>query len=284
MGDAKGDLDKKYCLDLFSTDLQVEDCVAVAKAGICTSSDVLLVLDAEGRSLGQLWVIFESLLAAELGKLRVCCSNSAGFGSSEASLRAWETRIDAVDWVQARATRRNDEKRLRRFAEKVWEKQGSGMDGMVARLTKVLRREVYSEILLAAAREGNTSAVHAAIAAGADPQRKDAFGNTGEMVASYAGHVEIENLLFAERMKHQAHLNFDQYLDPERFPIAVPENVDLSFVTEPGNILQGQNFQEIIRSAMLSAESGTSTKTPESHHIADDSDDEAFFESLATGQ
>lgn len=282
--DAKGDLDKKFFVDVFSTDLHVEDCVALAKAGICRSSDVLLVLDPQGKALGQLWVIFECLLATEMEKLRVCCSSSAGFGSSEESVRAWEARIDAVDWVQARATRRGDEKRLRRFAEKFWD-QGRGMDVMLAKLTKCLRREIYSEILVAAAREGNITGVSAALSAGADPQRKDAYGSTGEILAAYAGHSDIENLLFAERMKHVVHLDFEQYFNPERCPVTVPENVDLSFVTEPGGMLQGENFQDVIRSAMRSQESGTSTKTPDSNHAAaDDSDDEAFFASLQTGQ
>merc|ERR1711865_394404 len=101
-----------------------------------------------------------------------------------------------------------------------------------------------------------------------DPQRKDPYGSTGEIIAGYAGHSDIENLFFAERMKHVAHMDFEQYFDCESCPAVVPDNVDLSFVTEPGGMLQGQNFQEIIRSAMLSAESGTSTKTPESNHFA----------------
>lgn len=264
--DAKGDFDRRYTLDLFGVDLHAAcaDPVAAVKAGISRCSEVLLVLDAEACVLGRLWVLFEVLLAMDACKLRSCCAAPGGFGSSEGAVRAWETRIDQIDWVQARATRRSDERRLRQYADKVWE-PAKGVESLLCKLKKLLRVEVHSQILLAATLAGDEGAVRAAIAAGADVQRPDSYGNTAEMLASYHGHPQLEELLFAERVKHQQHMDFRSFLDPAQCPINIPDGVDLTFLTEPGNLMEGQDPAELIRSTLLS---GGSTRTPGSSSSA----------------
>jgi len=196
---------------------------------VAGADTVLLLVDGAGEALQRLWVVFEAVLALQAGKLDVRCTAAGGFGDSEADLKAWETRIDAADWVLAETSRKCDEKQLRSFAEREWEIGGKGVERMLAQFRKALRQDVYSQILISAVKKGNKSAVRAALDLGADPEAQDALGNTGEALAAFNGRTDIENLLFERRMKDRFHAPLDWALDPRQLANSEQANW---FVTE----------------------------------------------------
>jgi len=232
VADAEGDLDKRYLLDVFSADLHValEDPVATVQRIVARADAVLLLVDGEGEALRRLWVVFEALLALQAGKLHVRCTAPEGFGATEAALKAWEARIDAVDWALAEVSRTSDEKKLRAFAEKEWNKNGTGTERALAHLTKALRQDVYSQILIAAVEKGDLKAVLAALELGADPETLDAMGNTGEALAAFNDRKDIEDLLFERRMRHHVHPELSEWaLNPQQLADSEQANW---FVTE----------------------------------------------------
>jgi len=191
--------------------------VATVQGLVADADTVLLLVDCAGEALKRLWVIFETLLAFQADKLKMRCTAPGGFGASEASLKAWEACIDAVDWALAEATLKNDDKRLRAFAEREWNSSGQGVERMMAQLRKFLRQEVYSQILIAAVEKNDKGAVLAALDFGADPEALDAMGNTCEAVAAFNDRTDIEELLFERRMRHRPHLPLaDWALDPQQ--------------------------------------------------------------------
>lgn len=214
--DAQGDLDRRYGIDVFATDLLNPPCDPIANVQglIAGAGDVLLVLDSEGKALKRLWVLFEAFLALGAGKLRVRCGSASGFGSSQASLRAWESRIDAADWVLAEATRSSDDKRLRKFADTEWEMKGRGVERMLVQLKMFLRSHVYGQILVSAVEAGNRQAVELALDLGADPNTRDRLGNPVEELAAFNGRGDIERLLFEKRMQKMPHLRLSAFFNP----------------------------------------------------------------------
>mmetsp|Transcript_106665 Transcript_106665/g.188867 ORF Transcript_106665/g.188867 Transcript_106665/m.188867 type:complete len:451 (-) Transcript_106665:129-1481(-) len=216
-GDARGDLDRRYGIDVFAADLlnPPADPVATVQGLIAGAGDVLLVLDSEGKALNRLWVLFEVFLAQIAGKLRVRCAASSGFGSSQASLRAWESRIDSIDWVLAETTRSSDDKRLRKFAEFEWEMKGRGVERMLVQLKKFLRSNIYGQILVNAVEAGDRMAVETALDLGADPCTRDHLGNPVEDLASFNGRGDIEKLLFERRMQKMPHLRLSAFFNPQ---------------------------------------------------------------------
>jgi len=235
--DAGGEMDRTYFLDLFALDLRApaEDPVADAQRAVAVAREVLLVLDAEALALGRLWVLFEALLALAAGKLRVGSSAPGGFGATEAALRAWEARIDRADWVLSEATRKTDERRLRAFAQRTWESGGKSLEQRLAQLKRFLRREVYGQILLGAAKAGDKRAVQAALDGGASPEQCDALGNTAQEVAAFYGHTSVEELLFERRMQAFPHRRLSAFFRPSDLLAAselVPPDVLAPFLTE----------------------------------------------------
>eukprot|EP00933_Yihiella_yeosuensis_P075082 TRINITY_DN8424_c0_g1_i1.p1 TRINITY_DN8424_c0_g1~~TRINITY_DN8424_c0_g1_i1.p1 ORF type:complete len:464 (-),score=85.95 TRINITY_DN8424_c0_g1_i1:139-1530(-) len=225
--DSGGHLDRYYSIDVFGADHlplapasgsetaetpacsststgRPEDPVASVQALVSGAKEVLLVLDSEGKALSRLWVLFEALLGVASNKLRFRSSAPCGFGNSAAAVRQWEARIDGVDWVLAETTRKSDDRRLRAFAERVWEKAG-GVERLLAQLKAQLRREVYSQVLLGAVEIGDKAAVEAALDKGASLDFRDADGNTLEDLASFHGFQAIEDMLFERRMRGLAH-------------------------------------------------------------------------------
>jgi len=180
--------------------------------------------------------LFEALLALDAGKLRVCCSAPGGYGVSEEALRQWQGRIDAIDWVLAETTRKCDDKRLRAQADRLWELQGKGIERLLAQLKKFLRREIYGQILLGAVEAGNLKAVVGLLDSGANPEQKDAFGNTVEELASSNGRPDIEEVIFERRMRGKVHCDLSAFFDPHELLNScddVPEDVLVPFLTEP---------------------------------------------------
>lgn len=157
-----------------------------------------------------------TFLALSLGKkLRVRCSGPDGFGASEAALKAWETNIDMSDWVQADTTRKPDEKRIRGYVERTWEKQGKGAERRLAQLKVLLRREVYGQILIGAVEAGDRAAVAAALDMGAPPDQQDGMGNTAEELAAFNRHTAIEEMLFIRRMCGKTRVRLSSFFTPE---------------------------------------------------------------------
>lgn len=215
-----GDLDQRYAVDAFTTDLFVpaEDPVAAVQASIAGASHVLLVLDAEGIAFRRLFVLFEALLAQTAGKLSVACSASGGFGCSEEALRLWEKRLDGGDWESAETTRKSDDKRIRAFADKTWETGGKGIERMLARMKIELRKDIYGQVLIGAVEQGDLKAVKLSLELGADPSHKDKHGNTAEELAAFNGREDIEEAIFARRLAGQpGHLRLSEYLDEGAF-------------------------------------------------------------------
>jgi len=237
--DAAGELDARYSIDLFSTDLisPPDDPVVVAQAAIAGAREVLLVLDAEGIALKRLWVLFESMVALEKGKLRVRCSAPGGFGDTEAALREWTGRIDALDWVLSEATRKSDEKRLRWFAERTWEMHGKGIERVLAQFRKFLRKEVYGQILVGAVCRGDRHTCETLLDEGASIEQLDGHGNTLEEIASSEGFGELEEMLFERRMAGKPHCPLSTYFEVGELMASteeVPDEVLAPFFTELG--------------------------------------------------
>lgn len=270
-GDARGDLDRRYGIDVFAVDLQnpPADPVASVQGLVAGAGDVLLVLDSEGKALNRLWVLFEVFLALSAGKLRVRCSAPGGFGSSQASLRAWESRIDTVDWVLAETTRSSDEKRLRKFAEFEWEMKGRGVERMLVQLKKFLRSNIYEQILVNAVEAGDRLAVETALDLGADPSTRDHLGNPVEELASFNGRGDIETLLFERRMQKLPHLRLSAFFNPQE--LAESEQAEWFFTEVAGatenisaRVQLGHDFGEAEDPLLLSSAgfSEQSTRTP----------------------
>jgi hypothetical protein len=200
-------------VDVFGIDLQSppEDPVAFVQQLVAVVDEVLLVVDLEGKALRRLWVVFEVLLAFHAGKLRVRCASSNGFGSSEAALKTWEAHLDAADWALADTTRKSDEKRLKAYAERVWESGGKSMERTMAQLRRSLRQDIYSQILVAAVEVGDRKAVIAALDLGASPEAQDHLGNTAEELATFNGRTDIYDLLFDRRMQQRGHLSLSEW-------------------------------------------------------------------------
>jgi len=244
-------------VDVFTADLHaaVEDPVTEVQRSIAGAGDVLLVLDAEARALGRVWVLFEALLAVAAGKLRVRCSAPGGFGASEEDISAWEDRIDAADWVLAQATRRTDERRLRAYADKAWESGARGLEQRLAQLKGFLRREVYGQLLIAAVERGDRRAVEAALDRGASPEQQDALGNTAEELAAFNGHAELEELLFARRMHKIPHQRLSAFFQTRELLAAagaVHPDVLVPFLTQAVDEDTGGSDGEAISEASQS--------------------------------
>mmetsp|Transcript_575 Transcript_575/g.1389 ORF Transcript_575/g.1389 Transcript_575/m.1389 type:complete len:412 (-) Transcript_575:137-1372(-) len=225
--DAEGDLDRRYSVDVFSTDLlaPLDDPPAAVQRTIAGAKEVLLVLDKDGLALQRLWVLFEAMLALDAGKLRVRRSSPSGFGNSEAALRKWEERLDAADWVLAQATRKTDDKRVRACADRLWELNGKGIEHMLAQLKKLLRREIYGLILVGAVEKGDKAAVGACLDAGASPEQQDAYGNTVEELAAHNGRQDIEDFIFERRMKGRPHARLAEFFATDAL-VAAAESGD----------------------------------------------------------
>jgi len=213
-----------------------EDPVVAVQSVVARTREVLLVLDAEGKALSRLWVLFEALLAFGAGKLRIRSSAPQGFGASEKELLQWEERIDAIDWILAKATRRADEDRLRAFAKRTWDAGGKGMERRQAQLKILLRREVYGQILLGAIARGDRAAVEAALEKGAKPDQQDALGSTAEELASFYGREDIADILFERRMRGMKHLPLSSFFTPGELVAAcgsASADALRPFLTEP---------------------------------------------------
>ena len=85
-------------------------------------------------------------MAVRSNKLRI--SSTASLGSTEMDIQTWEERIDGIDWSLATSSRKNDERRLRKFAERVWDMNGIGTDRLLAQLKVALRKYIYGQILV----------------------------------------------------------------------------------------------------------------------------------------
>merc|ERR1712096_78129 len=94
-----------------------------------------------------------------------------------------------------------DDQRLRRTIEQ----HRLGVEKLTILVKKALRRQVYSEVLLQAARRNDVSTVRAALKLGADADHRDGHGNNAEMIAGYSDLLELETLLFELRVKPLAH-------------------------------------------------------------------------------
>ncbi|CAJ1455927.1 unnamed protein product [Effrenium voratum] len=231
--DAGSDLDRRYSLDVFGAEHLEEaktDPVAAVQALILGVQEVLLVLDKDGLCLSRLWVLAEAMMA--ISKLRV--SSAVHFSGSEAELLKWEACIDAVDWAVA-TSRKADERRLRTFAERVWD-MGIGTDRLVTQLKVLLRKEVYGQILLKAVEQGDVGAIEAALQRGAPLEQRDVDGNTLEDLACFYNHPEIEEMLFQRRMQGMAHRPLSMFFKAEDLleecGRAHPE-VLMPFLTQP---------------------------------------------------
>lgn len=270
--DAGGNLDQRYSIDVFTTDLHTaaDDPTAEVVSIVAGVHEVLLVMDAQAIVLGRLWVLFEALVAVDAGKLRVRSAVPGGFGCSEKALRRWEGYIDAVDWVLAQTTRKSDEKRMRLYADKVWEINGKGIERMLVQLKKFLRREVYAQILIGAVGKGDFRAVEALLEAGADPAQQDEYGNTVEELAASYGYNEVEELLFDRRMRKTPYRSLSSFFTSSELMAAsndVPKAVLAPFFTEPASEseederLAGPGAELLFN---LTRQSEASTNTPAS--------------------
>lgn len=288
--DAGSDFDRLYSLDLFgpahlpppssdspssasNTAGAGEDPVATVQALVNGSKDVLLVLDTQAKALERLWVIFEALLAVPAGKLRIRSANPDGFGKSKRDILQWEARIDAIDWGVADTTRKNDEKRIRAFADRVWEAHGSGVERMLAQLKLLLRREVYGHLLIGAVEAGDREAVEAALERGASLNQRDADGNTLEDLASFCEHPDIENLLFERRMGGMAHKSLSTFFEAKELvassdeihtDVLAPFMTETAFFGEPDaseSVSDDDDWSFLARAERLSDQS-TASHTP----------------------
>lgn len=250
--DAGSDFDRLYSLDVFgsahlpssssdspssasNTASAGDDPVTTVQSLVNGSKDILLVLDTQAKALERLWVLFESLLAVQGGKLRIRSANPAGFGNSKKDILQWEARIDSIDWGVADVTRKSDEKRMRAFADRVWETHGSGIERMLAQFKVLLRREVNGHLLIGAVEAGDREAVEAALERGASLIQRDADGNTLEDLASFCEHPDIEDLLFERRMGGMAHKSLSTFFEAKELAVSSDEvyaDVLAPFMTE----------------------------------------------------
>ena len=159
--DAGSDLDRRYNLDIFnaqemesipsagrstvSTDNSGEDSVESLQAIVAGVQEVLLVLDKDALCFSRLWVLTEAMMAVQKRKLRIV-STTCCLGSTAKDIQLWEERIDAIDWTLATSSRK-DERRLRKFAERVWD-HGIGTDRLLAQLKVALRKYIYGQIMV----------------------------------------------------------------------------------------------------------------------------------------
>lgn len=238
LADCAGDVDKKYSMDFFSLDQHAhyDDPVTTLHSLLEAVPEVVLVLDAQASALKRLWVLFESLVAFDLGKLRIRCSSPSGFGDSQESLRTWQHHVDSVDWVLAETTKAADDKRIRGFVQRQWTLCGKDVERKLALLRKFLRREIYGQIAVAAVMIGNKATVAALLEAGIDPGRMDEFGNTLEELASSCEHPEVEEMLFEHRMRKLNHLPLSAFFGVREMMKAsecAAESVLQPFLTEP---------------------------------------------------
>eukprot|EP00438_Fugacium_kawagutii_P024248 Skav223109 [mRNA] locus=scaffold419:737842:738540:+ [translate_table: standard] len=155
--DAGSDLDRRYNVDIFAFEAieeterstkvaSGEDPVESLQATVAKVQDVLLVLDEDALCFSRLWVLTEAMMAVRGNKLRLCSTNS--LGSTLVDINTWEERIDGIDWSLATSSRKNDERRLRKFAEKVWDMYGIGTERLLAQLKVALRKYIYGQILV----------------------------------------------------------------------------------------------------------------------------------------
>ena len=172
--DAGSDLDKRYSVDIFGAEHlsgntedvpesaparnhqasqmsqggRVDDPVATVQALVQGAKEVLLVLDKELTCFSRLWVLTEAMMATAANKLRICTADPRGYGSSMEDILRWESRIDAIDWSLAEASRKSDERRIRSFSERVWDLHGIGNERLLAQLKVLLRKEVNGQLLI----------------------------------------------------------------------------------------------------------------------------------------
>ena len=157
--DAGSDLDRRYNLDIFDTQMEIpsagrstvstkdnsgEDSVESLQAIVAGVQEVLLILDKDALCFSRLWVLTEALMAVRGSKLRIL--STACLGSTANDIQLWEQRIDAIDWTLATSSRK-DERRLRKFAERVWD-NGIGTDRLLAQLKVALRKYIYGQIMV----------------------------------------------------------------------------------------------------------------------------------------
>lgn len=237
--DAEGEFDRRYTIDVFCFDLHssTDDPASETQDAIAGVPEVLLLLGNDEQALSRLWVLFEALLAMEAGKLRVRCTSPSGFGDSVVDFHRWQASIDAVDWVLAQSTRKADDKRLRGFVDRVWEMpdRGFGIERRLAHFKKFLRQKIYGQILLGAVLKGDLQAVQTLLQNGVDSDQRDAYGNTAEELASFAGRFDIEDALFQQRMQKLNHVQLSAFFATRELLDAcasVPLEVLAPFLTE----------------------------------------------------
>ncbi|CAK0907616.1 unnamed protein product, partial [Prorocentrum cordatum] len=144
-------------------------------------------------------------------RLVVRCCSPGGFGTTEGDVVAWERRVDAADWDQAETTRQSDRKRLQAYAQRALDVHGRGVERLMAQLKLQLRRDIYGQILIGAVERGDRRAVEAALDRGANPEQQDALGNLAEELAAFAGHTELEELLFERRVGGRQHARLSAF-------------------------------------------------------------------------
>lgn len=162
--DAGSDLDRRYNLDIFNAQVSMEmemdfsagrstvstdsgeDSVESLQAIVAGVQEVLLVLDKDALCFSRLWVLTEAMMAVQKRKLRIV-STTCCLGSTVKDIQLWEERIDAIDWTLATSSRKKDERRLRKFAERVWD-HGIGTDRLLAQLKVALRKYIYGQIMV----------------------------------------------------------------------------------------------------------------------------------------
>lgn len=262
--DAGSDLDKRYSVDIFGAEHlsgntedvpesaparnhqasqmsqggRVDDPVATVQALVQGAKEVLLVLDKELTCFSRLWVLTEAMMATAANKLRISTADPRGYGSSMEDILRWESRIDAIDWSLAEASRKSDERRIRSFSERVWDLHGIGNERLLAQLKVLLRKEVNGQLLIKAVEAGDSKAIHAALDRGASLEQRDADGNTLEDLACFYNHQDIEEMLFERRMRGKAHKPLSMFFRPEDLmencAEALPE-VLLPFMTQPND-------------------------------------------------
>eukprot|EP00435_Cladocopium_sp_Y103_P028118 s412_g7.t1 len=258
--DAGAELDRRYHLDIFALGSceDVESCpdaerssqrsgsskvtgkvmadspIESLQATVAAVQEVLLILDKDALCFSRLWVLTEAMMAVRGNKLRIC--STASLGSTEMDIQAWEERIDGIDWSLATSSRKNDERRLRKFAERVWDMNGIGTDRLLAQLKVALRKYIYGQILVKAVEHGDRKAVEAALERGASPEQRDADGNTLEDLASFCNQQDIEEVLFERRMQRMTHQPLSTFFTPDDLMencSAADPHVLLPFMTQP---------------------------------------------------
>ena len=157
--DAGAELDRRYNLDIFGEDVEcperssqrsvtgvADSPIESLQATVAAVQEVVLILDKDALCFSRLWVLTEAMMAVSSNKLRI--SSTASLGSTEMDIQTWEERVDGIDWSLATSSRKNDERRLRKFAERVWDMNGIGTDRLLAQLKVALRKYIYGQILV----------------------------------------------------------------------------------------------------------------------------------------